>query len=736
MPPIPRMRPSPIAAALALCALGATALAQTDQLVAPGATWSYLDDGSDQGSAWTGLSFDDSGWASGPAQLGYGDGDEATVVDFGPDPNDKYVTTWFRREFAVADASAYVALTVRLLRDDGAVVHLNGHEIARSNLPAGPIDYRTPAISTVSGAAEDAFFALHVTATWLVSGTNVLAVEIHQQSGQSSDISLDLELAGHRSPVLTRGPYLQVGTDASVRVRWRTAPATESRVWYGLGPDSLSMTVSDPGPTSEHELKLAGLAPDTKYYYGVGTTSSVLSGADLDHFFVTHPAPGERRPFRAWVLGDSGTASAQARSVRDAYYAFTGETHTDLWLMLGDNAYADGTDEEFQAAVFDMYPEMLRKSVLWPTRGNHDTLGSVYYGAFSMPTGGEAGGMPSGSEAYYSFDYANAHFVCLDSEGSRRAVDDAMYVWMESDLAATDQEWIIAYWHHPPYSKGSHDSDTEARLVEMRETFVPLLEAYGVDLVLTGHSHSYERSFLIDGHYGLSSTFSESMKKNAGDGKTSGDGAYSKADGAHEGAVYAVAGSSGQVDAGALDHPAMYFSVAVLGSVVIDVDGGRMDVRFLRASGAVPDHFTMLSESYLGAYCEPAPHSEGCVARIGYSGTPSASGTSPFVVSATAVRAGQFGLLFYGLRPAWLPFFGSRLCVGGALVRTALQGSGGDPGLSCDGSYAFDFNAWIRSGVDARLVPGEGVYAQYWFRDPGSAFGSAVSDALQFPIAP
>jgi 3',5'-cyclic AMP phosphodiesterase CpdA len=93
-----------------------------------------------------------------------------------------------------------------------------------------------------------------------------------------------------------------------------------------------------------------------------------------------------------------------------------------------------------------------------------------------------------------------------------------MLTWLENDLAATDKQWIIAYWHHPPYSKGSHDSDLETWSIEMRTNVLPILEAHGVDLVLTGHSHSYERSYLLNGHYGSSTTLTSGMVLDAGDG--------------------------------------------------------------------------------------------------------------------------------------------------------------------------------------------------------------------------
>jgi hypothetical protein len=161
-----------------------------------GSVWRYLDNGTDQGIAWADPFFDDSAWASGPAQLGYGDGDESTVVSFGPDPFNKYITTYFRHRFIVTNAAEWSALTLRLLRDDGAVVYLNGTEINRQNMPSGPVTYQTLATVTVNDPDEDAFFEAPVSPGLLVSGVNTIAVEIHQVMVPSSDISFDLELVG------------------------------------------------------------------------------------------------------------------------------------------------------------------------------------------------------------------------------------------------------------------------------------------------------------------------------------------------------------------------------------------------------------------------------------------------------------------------------------------------------------------------------------------------------------
>jgi len=403
---------------------------------------------------------------------------------------------------------------------------------------------------------------------------------------------------------VTRGPYLQIGTPNSTVVRWRTNVATDSRVSFGTTQGSLTSVADNATQTTEHEVLVSGLSPATKYFYSIGSTTQVLAGNDANHFFVTSPVTGTAVPTRIWVLGDSGTANTNAQAVRNAYLSFTGSIHTNIWLMLGDNAYESGTDSEYQTAVFDMYPTMLRKSVLWPTIGNHDTAQSSnppaslpYFAMFTLPTNAQAGGMASGTEKYYSFDYGNIHFICLDSMTSDRSSTGPMATWLRADLASSTRQWTIAFWHHPPYTKGSHNSDTETELVQMRQTFLPILEEAGVDLVLAGHSHSYERSYLIDGHYGTSSTFTNAMKKDGGSGRPDASGAYTKptlGPGTHEGAVYAVAGSSGQTSGGLLNHPAMFISLNNLGSMLLDVNGNTLDAKFLRENGEVWDYFRIV----------------------------------------------------------------------------------------------------------------------------------------------
>ncbi len=416
--------------------------------------------------------------------------------------------------------------------------------------------------------------------------------------------------------VRLRGPYLQAGSPTGGVVRWRTDQFSDGVVRYGTDFNNLTNVAMETSLTNNHIVQLTGLQPDTKYFYAFGSSSFILAGGTntggSNYWFTTAPLPGSLQPTRFWVLGDPGTANNNQRAVRDAYYNMiaSGGRPADLWLMLGDNAYNTGTDTEYQSAVFDMYPETLRNHFFYPVIGNHDagipnvgggtesstTITFPYLDIFSTPRNGEGGGVPSGSRKYYSFDYANIHFVGLDSMTSGRETNSAQLLWLRDDLANNTQPWVIVYFHHSLYTKGTHNSDTEADLIALRQNFNPILEAYGVDLVLMGHSHVYERSYLLDGHYGLSTTLTESMKLDPGNGREEGGGAYRKNE-ENRGVVYSIVGSSGQALGGPLNHPAHVVSLNLLGSLLVDVDSNRLDAMFLTSTGTTNDHYTLMKRS-------------------------------------------------------------------------------------------------------------------------------------------
>ncbi|MSU59600.1 MAG: metallophosphoesterase family protein [Pedosphaera sp.] len=518
------------------------------------------------------------------------------------------LTYYFRTTFNVANAAAISSLTFSNLIDDGAIFYLNGVEIQRVGVSNTNVTYTSLANRTVSDATTfEIFFISGDVLTNLVTGNNVLAAEVHQAAATSSDIVFGSALIGSTGVSLTRGPYLQNGYHTNTTVRWRTDANVVGRVSYGTNLASLDLSKDELTSTNEHEVRLVNLLPDTKYFYSVGTAATTLAGSNANHFFLTAPIPGTRKATRLWLIGDAGTGTANQIAVRNAYETFTGARHTDLWLMLGDNAYSSGTDAEYQAKVFNVYTNLLRKSVLWSTLGNHETYSvnpngnHAYFDIFTLPKNGEAGGFASTTEHYYSFDYANIHFICLDSMESTRATNSAMFIWLTNNLANVTADWTIAFWHHPPYTKGSHDSDTETELVEMRQVFLPVLENAGVDLVFAGHSHCYERTFLLDRHYSVSAGMNATNKLNAGSGRENGTSAYEKPEGgliSHQGTVYSVVGSSGQATGGALNHPAMYLSLNNLGSMVLDISSNRLDAKFIREDGTTNDYFTILKLNY------------------------------------------------------------------------------------------------------------------------------------------
>jgi hypothetical protein len=179
-----------------------------DALISFGDVWKYLDDGSDAGTVWKNSALNDNQWLMGPAALGYGNDNEVTTVSFGTNVNSKYITTYFRKKFVIGLPSSFSGLLLRLVRDDGAVVYLNGTEIMRTNLLAGPVSYNSLAQSAIGGTDESTPVELLLSTANLIPGTNTIAVEMHQDSIGSSDLGFDLALIGLHNTNASHGVYI------------------------------------------------------------------------------------------------------------------------------------------------------------------------------------------------------------------------------------------------------------------------------------------------------------------------------------------------------------------------------------------------------------------------------------------------------------------------------------------------------------------------------------------------
>ncbi len=422
---------------------------------------------------------------------------------------------------------------------------------------------------------------------------------------------------------LRRGPYLQCQGPDRIMIRWRSDQSSiNGLVRYGTGLDKLDQVVVATSSRSENHdgldwhAQLLGLRPETHYFYAIENSKAILAGFDEEHFFVTAPEVGKPRSARFWVLGDCGTNRVnsgnpgKSLSARNGFRKYRSQNpNLDGMILLGDNAYSHGTDAQYQSAIFQVYQDELKNLTVWPCIGNHE-LTDDYLEIFTVPGKGEIGGVASNSKNYYSWDFANIHFTVLDLWKSEWRNDLAAQIeWLKADLSKTRQQWKVAINHFPPYCDGKYESDNNGFLVEVRQKILPILEDHGVDLFLTGHDHTYQRSFLLDGHYGPRSTFDpqKHMKSNA-------DGVAEpivKKSGARLGLVTVVTGTAGAEQPAdlanplspQLNHPAMVKlakgdqsmrGIRRIGTFLLEISGEKLTGTQIDDRGEILDRFTMI----------------------------------------------------------------------------------------------------------------------------------------------
>ena len=304
---------------------------------------------------------------------------------------------------------------------------------------------------------------------------------------------------------LRRAPYVQSVFTGSARLAWTDTLGESGFVhfnvlgtdeWYRVDAQPRLFTIDETDDVEEYtayEVSMTNLPPDSVVCYEVYVDGSLLvAGASFHTAWSTRD-----KPVRILAMGDSGNGTPEQLAVRDRMM----EVDADLFLHLGDMAYGSGTYPEFEQFVFSVYRDLMAAIPAWPTPGNHEYktgLAAGYLGVYYLP---EQAPNPLEQEYYYSFDYGNVHFISIDSNEFRylttiSASDEDMLGWLERDLTdAQDSDWIIAFMHHPPYSSGSHGNTNW-----LLEIVVPMLEGAGVDLVLAGHDHHYERTHpIVDG---------------------------------------------------------------------------------------------------------------------------------------------------------------------------------------------------------------------------------------------
>ena len=540
----------------------------------------------------------------------------------GGSPN-RFPTLYFRKTINIPNPAIYSNFQVRAKFDDAIVVWVNGVEAFRRNITASPPLYATLATAAIGNDIAEVYTGI-ISPSLFIPGNNVIAVEIHQSSLTSSDLFFDMELTGLNAVNVIRGPILQMGGQTGITIRWRTDAPTNSRVTFGTTHGTYTNTVDSSTVTTEHIVQLSGLTPDTKYYYTIGSTTTTLQNDILCNFLTVPPANTTRK-LRFAAFGDCGDGSANQIAVKNAFRTYMGSNDLDAMLLLGDNTYNWGLNNEFQTLFFDPYKnDILKYFKLYPAPGNHDygennTLpftgnrNNPYFESFTVPTGGELGGVASGTESFYSYDIGDVHFLSLDSYGTESgSFATKMYdttspqaLWVKADLAANTKRWTIAYWHHAPYTKIGLNSDTDPELIAVRERFIRILERYGVDLIVCGHSHGHERSYLLKSFYKVNPADPNTTETNfnkvlhTADSSsalyngTAGSCAYTYNSGQYNhGAVYVVSGSAGRFGHGTSSgypHNAMYYSSNAFGGVFyIEVDSNKLTGRYITQSASLP----------------------------------------------------------------------------------------------------------------------------------------------------
>lgn len=391
-----------------------------------------------------------------------------------------------------------------------------------------------------------------------------------------------------------RHPYMVMQTKNSITLKWQSDKEEIGSVAYGLTPDALTNVLFEQSATNKHHITLPKLQECSRYFYSVNSPSMSIDNEGRSFTTLCESAKTQR----LWAIGDSGQLGKNQTDVyaKAMEYIDGDYSKLDMWLLLGDNAYSSGTQEQFNTKLFEPYKELVKRFTPWAVIGNHDARRWAFYNIFEFPANAQSGGVASHAKEYYAIDNGNLHLVMLDSESVDRDSDGDMANWLREDLAANKKPWVIVVFHTPPYSDGGHKSDDDwdsfGRLKDMRENFVPIFDEYGVDLVLGGHSHGYERSKLLLNHLRKSDTLSE--ENILQDRKT--DYIKSLDKKRDSGTIYQVCGSSSKLDGATYAHPALPYSLHEMGSLMIEITPTTLTSKFINIDGKIADEFTIIKK--------------------------------------------------------------------------------------------------------------------------------------------
>ncbi len=444
-----------------------------------GSSWKYNDSGTDLGTSWRSSSYDDSSWSSGNAILGYGTinaGTINTTLSYGSNSSNKYPTYYFRKSFNYNTTGTETYYKFEVLVDDGAIFYLNGSEIKNIDMPTGTINYSTYASAT---GDEDNYQTFSIPVSEMQNGSNILEVEVHQRSASSSDIGFDLKLEAHFDLNIR---FIHFGSTNNplngLRVTWRDETGVDSIKW--------GYTNSYSQGTFKAESR--ELYTDSLYEYSF----PIVNSNSTIHYSIYSAS------FDAWSQDMTYQTSTDTSSTHFKFISFGDcRTYLDDWkkisslvpeadftLFNGDiinNGDVKGDWDDW----FDYGKDFISSHIVYHTFGNHEDNGignATYSNLYVLPEN------PSGTDKYYSFEFGNAIFICLDSQDPSSTTQ---YNWLVQTLSDNNEKtWKFVWFHKPFYTSPSHESDMHSYW----NTWWKAFDDYGVDVVFNGHTHNYQRT--------------------------------------------------------------------------------------------------------------------------------------------------------------------------------------------------------------------------------------------------
>ncbi len=381
----------------------------------------------------------------------------------------------------VRDTDTYISLQ----NVWGAVIAKND-DVGTVNTSSGPVNCTFSRMTGIFPQTGD--YYISVRSFYNVDFGQVIS-ETHPPMGEYGLYFLTSEPPPPE--IVSRYPHVELPTTNSILVQWNTNVPLPTHLLWGE-TEACENTIMRQDEVQEHLVKIAGLEPESKYFYRVVLENDTTA---CEYFYTAKPSTN--RDVKFFVISDTSPFAGFGSSPEQLQIADQiMQVEYDFGLHAGDVNQHHG--EEYDLVFYEPYKDILKNATIFPCIGNHDNYhdnSQTYLASFNLPHNN-----PDSTERYYSFNYGNAHFISLDTESSYNP-GSPQYEWLVQDLQSdmrNETEWTFVHFHKPPWSEGWPGYPGE---MNVRAYLAPLFEQYDVDMTFSGHTHDYERGFLNGVYY-------------------------------------------------------------------------------------------------------------------------------------------------------------------------------------------------------------------------------------------